>query len=140
MANKKYKYYQPNKKDLKDDYGDCVIRALTKILNMQWIEVFNELVPIAADLQCMPNGKPCYERYLKNKGFEYHGISNKKGTKRPTVADFAKDHKEGTYFLRVANHAVAVVDGIYYDTWDSGECKLYGYWVKIDYALGKKSN
>lgn len=25
-----YKYYQPNSKDLKDKYGDCVIRALTK--------------------------------------------------------------------------------------------------------------
>ena len=132
MASRNYKYYQPNKKDLKDDYGDCVVRALTKLLNMEWLEVFNELIPIASDLQCMPNAKPCYERYLKIKGFEYHGISNKKGTKRPTVDRFAKDHKEGAYFVRVANHVVAVVDGVYYDTWDSGECKMYGYWVKID--------
>lgn len=132
MASRNYKYYQPNKKDLKDNYGDCVVRALTKLLNMEWLEVFNELIPIAADLQCMPNAKPCYERYLKSKGFEYHGISNKKGTKRPTVDRFAKDHKEGAYFVRVANHVVAVVDGVYYDTWDSGECKMYGYWVKID--------
>ena len=28
-----YKYYQPNKKDLKDKYGDCTIRALSKALN-----------------------------------------------------------------------------------------------------------
>ena len=132
MASRNYKYYQPNKKDLKDDYGDCVVRALTKLLNMEWLEVFNELIPIASDLQCMPNSKPCYERYLKSKGFEYHGISNKKGTKRPTVDRFAKDHKEGAYFVRVANHVVAVVDGVYYDIWDSGECKMYGYWVKID--------
>ena len=27
---KRYKYYQPNKKDIKDNYGDCVVRALTK--------------------------------------------------------------------------------------------------------------
>lgn len=34
MAEKKstrWKYYQPNKKDLKDEYGDCVIRALCKV-------------------------------------------------------------------------------------------------------------
>lgn len=127
---KKYKYYQPNKKDLKDQYGDCVIRALTKVLNKEWHEVFDELVPIARELQCMPNGKPSYEKYLQMNGFKYQGISNKKGTKRPTIKSFTKEHTEGTYFLRVANHVVASIDGIYYDTWDSGEYSLYGYWYK----------
>nr|DAP60067.1 MAG TPA: hypothetical protein [Caudoviricetes sp.] len=126
-----YKYYQPNKKDLKDDYGDCVIRALTKVVNKEWIQVFEELLPYARKLQCMPNGKPCYESYLKDNGFIYHGISNKKGTKRPTIDSFTKGHKAGTYFLRVANHVVASVDGIYYDTWNSGDCCLYGYYEKV---------
>lgn len=132
MATKstRWKYYQPNKKDLKDNYGDCVIRALTKVLNKEWLDVFEELLPYARSLQCMPNGKPCYEKYLTDNGFEYTGISNKKGTKRPTVQSFSKDHKEGTYFLRVANHVVAVVDGYFYDTWDSGDCSMYGYWTK----------
>ena len=31
MASRNYKYYQPNDKDLKDQYGDCVVRALTKV-------------------------------------------------------------------------------------------------------------
>ena len=35
---KRYKYYQPNKKDLKDQYGDCVIRALTKVMDKEWLE------------------------------------------------------------------------------------------------------
>lgn len=130
MSKRRYKYYQPNKKDLKDQYGDCVIRALTKVLDKPWAEVFSDLVPIALEFQCMPNHKNSYETYLKANGFEYHGVSNKKGTKRPTVDSFAKDHKEGIYFVRVANHVVAVVDGCYYDTWDSGEKSLYGYWVK----------
>ncbi len=128
--SKNYKYWQPNKCDLKDKYGDCVIRALTKVLNKEWREVFDDLVPIARELQCMPNGKPCFEKYLKDNGFVYHGISNTKGTKRPTVDRFTKDHKEGTYFLRVANHVVASVDGYYYDTWDSGHKPLYGYWER----------
>lgn len=78
----------------------------------------------------MPNGKQCYESYLKENGFTYHGISNKKGSKRPTVDRFAKDHKSGIFFLNVANHCIAVVDGFYYDTWESGSCCLYGYWEK----------
>lgn len=127
---KRYKYYQPNKKDLKDRQGDCVVRALTKVMNKTWLEVFNELIPYAIEIQCMPNSKTCYGRYLKDNGFEYHGISNKKGSKRPTVESFTKEHKAGTFFLKVANHVVSVVDGTYYDTWDSGQCCLYGYYEK----------
>lgn len=127
---KRYKYYQPNKKDIKDRQGDCVVRALTKVMNKTWLEVFNELIPYAIEIQCMPNSKTCYESYLKDNGFEYHGISNKKGSKRPTVESFTKEHKTGTFFLNVANHVVSVVDGIYYDTWDSGQRCLYGYYEK----------
>lgn len=116
MASRNYKYYQPNDKDLKDNYGDCVVRALTKVTGKSWPEAFEALLPYAIELQCMPNSQVCYERYLKEHGFEYHGISNKKGSKRPTVDRFAKDHKAGTFFLNVANHCVAVVNGIYYDT------------------------
>lgn len=29
----RYKYYQPNKKDIKDRYGDFVVRALIKVMN-----------------------------------------------------------------------------------------------------------
>lgn len=125
----RYKYYQPNDKDVKDQYGDCVIRALTKVTGKEWTEVFDELVPIAREMKCMPNGKQVYEAYLKANGFEYFGISNKKGMKRPTVESFAKEHTTGSYFLRVANHCVAVADGKYYDTWDSGMKSLYGYWT-----------
>lgn len=128
MASRNYKYYQPNKMDLKDEYGDCVIRALTKVTGKAWEDVFDDLVPIARKLQCMPNGKPCYKAYLESNGFVYHGVSNAKGTKRPTVDRFSKDHTIGTYFARVAHHVIAIIDGVYYDTWDSGECSMYGYW------------
>lgn len=97
MASKNYKYYQPNKKDLKDKYGDCVIRALTKALNMEWLQVFDEMQPISREMQVPFNCRPCYEKYMESKGLKYTGISNKKGTKRPTVETFAKEHKAGTY-------------------------------------------
>ena len=130
MVNKRYKYYQPNDKDLKDKYGDCVIRALTKVTDKTWLEVFDEVVPFAREHQCMPNSPICYEAYLKKNGFVYSGISNIKGIKRPKVESFAQEHPKGKYLLRVAHHVVALVDGIYYDTWDSGFCSMYGYWYK----------
>ena len=125
---KYYRYYNPNEKDEKDRFGDCVIRALTKVLDKTWLEVFDELVPIAREMQCMPNQDACYKKYLIENGYIYTGISNGYGKKRPTVQDFAKSHKAGRYFVRVANHVVAVVDGIYYDKWDCGSKCLYGYW------------
>lgn len=32
--------------------------------------------------------------------------------------------------MTFANHVVAISDGSYYDTWDSGDCCLYGYYYK----------
>lgn len=130
MASKYYKYYQPNKKDLKDDYGDCVIRSLTKALDMEWLDIFDEMQPMSREMQVPFNCRPCYEKYIESKGLKYYGISNKKGSKRPTVESFAKEHKEGTYILRVAHHLVTVVNGYYYDTWDCGKKSLYGYWER----------
>lgn len=127
---KTYQYYQPNDKDLKDNYGDCVIRALTKVTGLGWMEVFTDMLSICTQYQALHNNQVVYTEYLKSKGFKYTGISNKKGTKRPTVKSFAKEHKTGVYFVTVANHVVAVVDGQYFDTWDCGEKSMYGYWTR----------
>lgn len=130
-----YKYYQPNKLDLKDDHGDCVVRCLTKVMNKSWLEVFDELVIYAREIQCMPNDKLCYEKYLREHGFTYTGISNKKGSKRPMVYEFAHDNKHSTCVLVLANHLVACVDGIFYDTWECSHKCLYGYWSKVEELL-----
>lgn len=133
MKNRYYKYYQPNSKDMKDRYGDCTIRALSKALGLSWLEAFDLTVPLCREFQ-VPNiffAPAEIERQMVTQlGFEYHGISNKKGTKRPTVMSFAKSHPEGTFLLNVANHVVACVDGIYYDTWDCGDKSLYGYYER----------
>lgn len=130
LIMKRFVYYQPNTLDIKDSSGDCVIRALTKALGKSWVEVFDELVPYARELQCMPNGQPCFEKYVDDNGFIYEGVSNKKGTKRPTVESFAKSHPEGVYIARVAHHVVTIIDGQYFDTWDSGSKSMYGFWHK----------
>ena len=53
MASRNYKYYQPNDKDLKDQYGDCVVRALTKVMRKTWMQVFDDLISYAKKLQCI---------------------------------------------------------------------------------------
>ena len=122
-------YYQPNDKDIKDDYDDCVIRALCKAMNKTWLEVFDILMAKARKLQAPAESKPTYTEVLSEHGFKYYGVSNAKGTKRPTVKQHAAKSKEPCVMV-VANHLVACQDGKFYDTWDSGEKSLYGYWVK----------
>lgn len=133
--NSSYEYYQPNKLDLKDEYGDCTIRALSKALNISWLETFDLTIPYCRKYQ-IPNifftSYKIEREVMKELGFVYTGISNKKGTKRPTVKEFAETHKKGTYILNVANHEVACVDGKYYDTWNCGHKSLYGYYERID--------
>ena len=134
MESRNYVYYQPNKKALKDNYGDCQIRCMSKVLNKSWLDTFDSLIPFMREEQVngIFNGDlASRHRIMEKLGFKYSGVSNKRGSKRPTVKEFAGKHKEGTYVLMVANHVVACVDGKFYDTWDSGRCCLYGYYEKV---------
>ena len=129
---KLFEYYQPNEKDHKDKVGDCQIRALCKVLELSWVEAFDLTIPICRELQTYTMFDCDYEKTreaMDKLGFCYTGITNKKGTTRPTVWKFAKDHPNGRYIVKVAHHIVAVVDGKYYDTWDSGYKSLYGFYT-----------
>lgn len=136
MGRKKlFVYYQPNKKDITDRFGDCQIRALSKALGCTWLEAFDAIIPLCREEQAgliFDVPIPIRKRMLDKLGFDYHGISNKRGTKRPTVAEFAKANPKGSYICSVAHHEVAVVDGQYFDTWDSGYKSLYGYFERRD--------
>lgn len=129
----RYVYYQPNGKDLKDKYGDCTIRALSKALSVTWLEAFDLMIPLCREAQVsniFDAPLDIRKTFLDKLGFTYTGVSNKAGTKRPTVESFCKEHPQGTYILSVVHHEVTAVDGKYFDTWDSGKCSLYGYFTK----------
>lgn len=121
-------YYNPNPK--KNRTGDCVVRAMCKAMDKEWDEVYIDLYRIGFELKVMPNADEAWKEYLIQNGFIYHTIPVKKGSKRPTVSEFAKNNKQGTYVLRVAHHLVTCHEGYYYDSWDSGDRSMYGYWEK----------
>ena len=46
------------------------------------------------------------------------------------LKEFSEEHTDGIYILALQGHVVCVIDGVYYDSWDSGrEVPLY-YWQK----------
>ena len=97
----------------------------------KWDEVYKDLCAIGLELKAMPNDKETYETFLTKRGYVKTPISNKKGSKRPTVNEMAtRSEKEGAFICQVANHLVTVKDGYILDLWDSGEKSLYAYWRK----------
>ena len=100
--------------------GDCVIRAISKATNQPWEKVFIDLCLMALDEYDLPNANEIWSRYLRSKGFERYNIPNS-CPDCYTVKDFCRDHIYDTYVLGTGDHAVAVIDGNYYDTADSGE-------------------
>ena len=135
--HKRYCYFQPNSKDIKDQFGDCQIRALAKAMNCSWLEAFDRAISICREewaslIFDVP--VPVRKRMLDKLGFDYHTIPHKTGKKRPTVDSFAKDHPKGRYICADVHHEVAVVDGKNYDTWDCGEHSVYGYFQRREEA------
>ena len=115
-----FKFYQPNNKQ--EIAYDCVIRALSKVFNKSWLEIFDELVKIARYLQVVPNEDKCFNEYLKN--YTLKKIKKQK----PTIKEFSSTHK-GTYIVKSSGHLVAIENGDYFDCWDSGNLKIYKYWL-----------
>ena len=99
--------------------GDCVVRAIAKLLNQSWERTYIDLVIQGYILADMPSSDFVWQAYLKRHGFKRYVIPNT-CPDCYTVADFAADHPTGNYLLFVGQHVVTVVDGDYYDSWDSG--------------------
>lgn len=67
--------------------------------------------------------------YLYRRGFDRYSVRNT-CPNCYTVQDFCRDHPYGTYILKTHGHVVAVVNGDYYDTFDSGSDTVIYYWAK----------
>ena len=99
--------------------------------NLEWKEAYDKMWWLSRDVQCPMNFKQGFDNVMKTLGYTYVGISNKKGSKRPTVEQFARTMKGKRAIAVVSNHYVGVKDGDFYDTEPyAREKHLYGYWYK----------
>ena len=112
-----YVFFNPNPDNKL--VGDCVIRAISKLLNQSWERTYIDLVIQGYILADMPSSDNVWQTYLQRHGFNRYVIPNT-CPNCYTVADFAADHPTGKYLLFVDKHVVAVENGNYYDSWDSG--------------------
>lgn len=113
-----FTYYNPNPKQKR--VGDCVIRAICKVLDMDWDDVYIQLCLQGFKMKDMASSNSVWGSYLRSRGFLQITIPNT----CPdcfTIRDFCKDNPQGTFVAGTGSHVVAIVDGNYYDAWDSGD-------------------
>ena len=108
---------------------DCTVRAISKVTGRTWDSTYIGLVVKGYEIKDMPNSNSVWSKYLKQLGFVREIIPNT-CPDCYTVKEFCEDHPRGTFLLATGNHVVAVVDGDYYDTWDSGDEVPVYYWTK----------
>lgn len=110
--------------------GDCVIRAIAKAEGGDdWERVYAELSLYGFMIGDMSNANAVWDAYLRDKGYTRHILPNN-CPNCYTIADFARDYPFGVYIAATGRHAVAVVDGNYFDSFDSGQEQPIYYYTR----------
>lgn len=126
-----YVNYNPNPQ--KATVGDCVVRAVSKIMRQSWDKTYIDLCIEGLLLSDLPSANSVWGTYLRRHDFKRYIIPDT-CPDCYTVADFAADHPKGEYILALNGHVVAVKDGDYFDTWDSGSETPVYFWQRKEQA------
>lgn len=124
-----YQYYNPNPRG-RWYAGDCVIRAISKAEGRDnWEKIYAGLSVYGFMIGEIANNNAVWDSYLRDNGYRREILPNTCPLCY-TIEDFAREHPNGTYIVATGRHAVAVVDGDWFDSWNSGaEVPIY-YYIK----------
>lgn len=125
-----YKYYNPNPHH--KSRGDCVIRAISKVMNQSWNQTYIELSIQGYLMKDWGDSNEVWDSYLRGCGFIRKTISDTCPVCY-TIKDFSIDNPYGEYILATGSHVVAVINGSYYDSWDSGHEVPIFYYERRNY-------
>lgn len=109
--------------------SDCVIRAISTVLDVSWETVYTNLCAEGLDQCDLPNANHVFDKYLKGLGFQKHSIPNSCPSCY-TLRQFCYDHPFGDYIVCTGDHVVAAIDGDYIDNWDSGSVIVSCYYER----------
>ena len=124
--------YNPNPRGI--NTGDCVIRAICRAMDKTWEKVYVELTIKGLQEAMWGDTNTVWEKYLKENGFVKELLPNT-CPDCYTIADFANEHKNGTFIVATGTHVVTIKDGKYFDTWDSGYL-IPSYYFRLE-EVGK---
>ena len=99
--------------------SDCVVRAIAIATEQSWKRTYRELCELGEIEAEMPNSNSVWGLYLRNKGGKQF-LLPESCPACITVRAFCEKYPTGVFVIGTGSHAVAVIDGDYYDAWDSG--------------------
>lgn len=121
-----YRFFNPNPNKI--IVGDCVIRAVSCLLEEDWDTTYARVSLQGFKMKNMPSSNSVWGECLIENGFEPVSPICQFANNPCTVRSFAEDHPKGRFLLFIGGHVVTVIDGDYYDTWDSGDEIPLFYW------------
>lgn len=121
-----WKYYNPNPSAR--NVHDCSVRAVAKALNISWEDAYILIADAGLNMNDMPSTNTVWGAVLRQHGFRRFIMPNR-CPDGYTVKDFCREHPRGIYVIGTDGHVLTAIDGVYYDSWNSGnECPLF-YWT-----------
>lgn len=109
---------------------DDLIRAVCCATGKTWSDVINLVMESAKQKNDNPDSEDTVSLVMETIG--YHKVSlgkMKKGTSRPTLSEFALDHKNETCIVKTPNYYACVKDGKVYDALDSTSFKVFSWYT-----------
>lgn len=108
---------------------DCAVRAVSKALDISWDEAHDLLSDMSKQMGTVMTDKDVVSAILRMNGFykEYLPYSCKDCY---TIREFARDNPVGTYVIGTNNHVVTIIDGDFYDAWNSSDESVITFWTK----------
>lgn len=103
---------------------DCVIRAISTALNMDYYKVINLLQYNADQMQCECLNVKCYEKLLDYDFKLPHYQCN-----NMTAQQVANDHFNNILLLRINGHLSCSIYGDIYDIWDCSNEIITDFWI-----------
>lgn len=120
--------YNPNPTQSKRT-GDCAVRAVAKAIDSDWETAYLNLCLNGFSMGDLPNANIVIASVLRQHGYKRMDIP----TRCPdcmTVAEFCNEFPNGKYVVRTDEHIVAIENGDYYDSFDSGDEIVVFAWGK----------
>lgn len=102
-----------------NEVPDCVVRALSIAFNEDWYQIYDDLCAMGRYDCNMPSADAVWGHYLKLRGCEPFTLPSS-CPRCTTIRLFTRYYPRGIYIIGTGGHAVAVIDGNYFDSWDSG--------------------
>ena len=96
-----------------------MVRMLCAVTGKSWEECYRNLCDKGMEMGDMPSANVVWVSFLKDLGFQRKMVPNF-CPDCYTINQFAEDHPYGVYVVGTGTHTVAVIDGCYWDSWDSG--------------------